>query len=638
MSKDKKKQKEPEYNVELIKRIQPHGGISFKDDLYVKTGDGYEACLHIMEYPQEMDDHWLAPLTNIKGTVVTVDISTDDAEEVKKNLNRSMTEQNQRYRSASSYVDEEDAETKFQLMDTLMKEISRMNEVVKIVDTRIFVADRTWIGLEEKIKEIKTKLDNQGYKAYINLNETKDDWMSMNNTYREQQKSREAVEGQSYTSNSLAGGYPFHFSQLEDPRGGYYGYTPTGGNFVWDMFYKTKIRSYYNSLVVGTMGSGKSTLLKIMEEDEGVKGHFLRIFDVADEFVALTEELGGKILKPDGSGKDIQNPLEILHATESEQLNFSRHISRLTTFYKALNPEAESTEVTDFTNLLTEFYESIGLTPIVDGVERQISGLPPTAYPIFSEFLDYLNKCIAEMLQKEYNEAEMVLAKTRLETLYNITGQISYIVKTYGNMFNGHSSINNIMDEQIVVFNISGLKDMATNVFAAQMTSLMALCWDNMVTNGKVMKEKYESGKIRIEDVVDFLILVDESHRWVNTKFEVILDMIITYMREARKYFGGICLASQSIRDYVPEGTSDVALNKLKTLFELTQYKFIMHQDSNATDLLRNVFNGILTESQIRKIPKLEMGDAIVNLSSAQTMEVHIQITEDEKEIFKGGV
>ena len=84
----------------------------------------------------------------------------------------------------------------------------------------------------------------------------------MNNTYREQQKSREAVEGQSYTSNSLAGGYPFHFSQLEDPRGGYYGYTPTGGNFVWDMFYKTKIRSYYNSLVVGTMGSGKSTLLK----------------------------------------------------------------------------------------------------------------------------------------------------------------------------------------------------------------------------------------------------------------------------------------------------------------------------------------------------------------------------------------
>ena len=216
MSKDKKKQKEPEYNVELIKRIQPHGGISFKDDLYVKTGDGYEACLHIMEYPQEMDDHWLAPLTNIKGTVVTVDISTDDAEEVKKNLNRSMTEQNQRYRSASSYVDEEDAETKFQLMDMLMKEISRMNEVVKIVDTRIFVADRTWIGLEEKIKEIKTKLDNQGYKAYINLNETKDDWMSMNNTYREQQKSREAVEGQSYTSNSLAGGYPFHFSQLED--------------------------------------------------------------------------------------------------------------------------------------------------------------------------------------------------------------------------------------------------------------------------------------------------------------------------------------------------------------------------------------------------------------------------------------
>lgn len=638
MIENKKRQKESEYDIELIKRIQPHGGISFKDDLYVKTGDGYEACLHIMEYPPEMDDYWLAPLTNIKGTVVTVDISTDDAEEVKKNLNRSMSEQNQRYRSATNYVDENDAETKFQMMDNLLQEISKMNEVVKVIDTRIFVADRTWIGLEEKIKEIKTKLDNQGYKAYINLNETRDDWMSMNDTYKHQQTNREAVEGQSYTSNSLAGGYPFHFSQLEDPRGGYYGYTPTGGNFVWDMFYKTKMRSYYNSLVFGTMGSGKSTLLKIMEEDEGVKGHFLRIFDVADEFVALTEELGGKILKPDGSGKDIQNPLEILHATESEQLNFSRHISKLTTFYKALDPEAESTEVTDFTNLLTEFYESIGLTPLVNGVERQISGLPPTSYPIFSEFLEYLNNRITEITEKEYNKAEMVFAEAQLKSLYKITRQISSLIKTYGNMFNGHSTINNIMDEQIVLINISGLKDMAINVFAAQMTSLMALCWDNMVTNGKVMKEKYESGKISIEEVVDFLIIVDESHRWVNTKFEVILDMVITYMREARKYFGGICLASQSVRDYVPEGSSGAAFNKLKTLFELTQYKFILHQDSNAKELLRSIFNGILTESQISKIPQLEMGDAIVNLSSAQTMEVHIQVTEEEKAIFKGGV
>ena len=276
------------------------------------------------------------------------------------------------------------------------------------------------------------------------------------------------------------------------------------------------------------------------------------------------------------------------------------------------------------------------MTPLVNGVERQISGLPPTSYPIFSEFLEYLNKRITEITEKEYNKAEMVIAEEKLKTLYKITRHISSLIKTYGNMFNGHSTINNIMDEQIVVINISGLKDMAQNVFAAQMTSLMALCMDNMVTNGKVMKEKYESGKISIEDVVDFLIIVDESHRWVNTKFEVILDMVITYMREARKYFGGICLASQNVRDYVPEGSSDAAFNKLKTLFELTQYKFILHQDSNAKELLWSIFNGILTESQIRKIPQLEMGDAIVNLSSAQTMEVHIQVTEEEKEKIKG--
>ncbi len=47
------------------------------------------------------------------------------------------------------------------------------------------------------------------------------------------------------------------------------------------------------------------------------------------------------------------------------------------------------------------------------------------------------------------------------------------------------------------------------------------------------------------------LILIDESHRWVNTKKPHVLDMITVYLREARKYFGGIGLASQSVRDYV---------------------------------------------------------------------------------------
>ena len=156
-----------------------------------------------------------------------------------------------------------------------------------------------------------------------------------------------------------------------------------------------------------------------------------------------------------------------------------------------------------------------------------------------------------------------------------IKNTISYLVNTYGSLFDGHTSIDNITDEQIVTFDISKLKEMEPAIFDVQIFNAISLCWDNCVTNGKLMESMRREGSIQLEDIVHFLILIDESHRWINTQKLQALDLITIYLREARKYYGGIVMASQSIRDYVPEGSSDVAINKIKTVFELTQYKFL---------------------------------------------------------------
>ena len=39
-----------------LSRIQPHGGITFRDESMVKTGNGYESCVHIYQYPTELQD------------------------------------------------------------------------------------------------------------------------------------------------------------------------------------------------------------------------------------------------------------------------------------------------------------------------------------------------------------------------------------------------------------------------------------------------------------------------------------------------------------------------------------------------------------------------------------------------------
>lgn len=151
------------------------------------------------------------------------------------------------------------------------------------------------------------------------------------------------------------------------------------------------------------------------------------------------------------------------------------------------------------------------------------------------------------------------------------------------------------------------------------------------------MKDLWQRGKIEPEDVIHFVTIVDESHRWINTQKLQAVKMIIDYEREARKYFGSIILASQSIRDYVPDGSSSEAFNQIKNIFELTQYKFIFQHDNNLQDLFRKVFQDSLTQSQLARIPLLEIGQTILCISSESNIEFNVHLTKEEERLFDGG-
>lgn len=585
---------EETYDPYLLEQIQPSGGITFQDTRYVETGTGYETCIHVYDFPQKLDDFWMAKVCNINNTVVTVDISTDNVMEVQKNINRSMKEQQYRYMEAQNFQEKYDAKQRFQEMERLYEEISSLGEVIKLLHIRIFVADHSYIRLEEKVKNILAKLESNGFRAAIFLNETKTEWESMYRPYKEQQsEDLFFIYGQPLTSNALAAGNPFHFSSLQDPCGDFLGKTPCGGNVLFDEFHKSKTRRFYNSLAVGTMGSGKSTLLKKRFLTNAIKGNYVRTFDISGEFTTLTKTLGGKVLKLDGTN-GILNPLEVLKAEEGEEISFTRHISKVSTIYKFLTEgSADTEEIIEFEELLRELYRTFGMELIGGKVKSQVTGLPANRYPTFSDFLEYIERKMEDIQRKSkgYEAVELDLVKHRMAIMDKIRRVLSNITNTYGSLFDGHTSIDNILDEQIVTFDLSTIKEMKPSVFDAQIFNMISLCWDNCVTNGKLMMErlrkaKGEEGALDPEQVTKFLMIIDESHRWINTKKRHALESITIYLREARKFFGGIMLASQSIRDYVPEGSGAEEIDDLKKIFELTQYKFIFHQEADTLPLL----------------------------------------------------
>lgn len=635
----KKANTDSKMDLKLMARIQPQGGITFRDESIIKTGTGYEACLMVYEYPSEVKRHWLAELCNIANTVTCVDIYTITKEEAKRNLNKSMKEQNSRYQFATDYQERYDSKQKFSEMKQLMDELNSMGEVLKGVQIRIWVSDKEREKLEEKIANITEKLGPDNYKTAIFLNENKSQWRSMWEPYNEQQKNPYSIEGQPLVSEAVAGGYPFHFSKLEDPTGTLLGNTNCGGNVIFDMFTKTKTRRYYNGLAFGTMGSGKSTLLKKLFTDRAIRGDYIRTFDVSGEFANLTREFGGKIIKMDGSN-GVLNPLEILRAGENENVNFARHISKIATeyrFLRGLRPGEGNEEVTEFQNIVREMYEAFRLTPETMDTGRSITGLPAESYPRYSDLLRFIGEKIKGIKEKEYSDLEEKIVANELLTLDRIRKIIENIINTYGFIFDGYTTIDNIDDEQIVTFDISEVKEMSAEIFDAVIFNTVSLCWDNCVTNGSVMKDKYDKNTIDFDDIVRFLIIIDESHRWINTQKLQAVQMITVYLREARKFFGGIILASQSIRDYVPEGSSDASINQIKSIFELTQYKFIFQQDSNVLNMVDQVFKNVLTESQRNRIPFLEQGQNILCISSESNIEFKVYLTKEEERIFAGG-
>mgnify|MGYP002569260059 FL=1 len=638
IAKKEKRTKKPERDMNLLNEIKPVGGITFKDVKYITTGSGYEGCIHIYKFPENIDTYWMAKVCNINGTVALVDISTDNMSEVKKNLNKSMKEQVGRRIGARDFAELYDADKRLEEMKRMYDEIKSYNEVIKLVHIRIFLADRSFESLEKKIKNIMDKLEtDSGFLTTIYLNESKSEYKSMTRSYKKQKEEMFFPKGQSLTATGVAHGDPFHFSSLDDETGEFLGTTPCGGNVLLDIFQKTSTRLYYNFLAIGEMGSGKSTLLKKQFKSNAIKGNYVRTFDISGEFTILTKTLGGKVIKLDGS-EGILNPLEILKAGDDENISFTRHISKVSTFYKFLvGGSVDAEEIAEFEDVLKQLYSSFGLWSD-DRRNIQCTGLPAASYPTFTDYLNFLTESMEVMQNEKYSHLEeQVVAKTLL-LRDKIRKVIKNIVDTYGTLFDGHTSIDNILDEQIVTFDISTLKELKDEVFDAMIINIISLCWDNCVTNGKLMLNMLREGKIKLWDVTRFLILIDESHRWLNAKKTHALDLVSVYLREARKYFGGIGLASQRAADYVPEGSDSDAVNKLKNIFELTQYKFVFRQSSNAKKLLYQIFDGELTGTQIEKIPKLEIGQCILLISGDKNIEFKVHLTKDEDMLFSGGL
>src|SRR5699024_12372584 len=105
--------------------IQPQGGIRFRDK-YIEKWDGYEACIHVWDYPSNVNVLWLDNVMSRSAATVVADIDTMEQDETISASNKSMVEHDMRFRGAKQQSDRMDAQRSYQEMEDLYQQISEM--------------------------------------------------------------------------------------------------------------------------------------------------------------------------------------------------------------------------------------------------------------------------------------------------------------------------------------------------------------------------------------------------------------------------------------------------------------------------------------------------------------------------------
>ena len=618
----------------MLEYIQPQGGIKFSID-YARTGTGYETCIQIYQFPTYIYSHWLSDICYFEGAITTIDIHTENEEDALQNISKSMKEYRGRSGSEKNDTGVSDAVNAYSDLSRLYESVKRMSHTLKSVIVRIYFSAKTKAELEKRQAEILNKLDE--YKGSIMLNEQKYEYQAMFLPYKKQQELPNARLGIPILDEAIAAGDPFHFASLSDPNGLYLGSTSCGGSVMFNPFYKSSVRTYYNTLILGNMGSGKSTLLKKLSYHSFLLGDYVRLFDVVGELRYMADVCGWTTINLDGTD-GIYNMFQILKVDEDEGICWSRHTAKLALIYEILSQEHNPQEIISFNKCVKNMYNRIGILPDEIKYDDKITGYSPEEYPTMSDFISHIELEMEEIMRKKPDtKAEEKLLVDEVVRLSNIKRVFVDVRDNYGKMLDGHTSIDNIMDTQGVVFNIKNIASLPAHIANTILYETLSMCWDNCTRNGLIMKQLYEEGKVGIDEVVHFLITFDEAHKIMNTRFPVALQQLTDMQREMRKVFGGLCLATQSISECIPEGSSEDSVRLIKDLFSFSNYKFIGKQDESLKQTLKNAFGSALNDNEYNRIPVLGQGNFILSIQGDRNIEFKVYASDDELNMFRGG-
>ena len=522
--------------------------------------DGKSCSVYtIRDYPLTVKNAWGYQIFNIPNTKVVMNFKPIEKSKAVKRIDKALQELLSKSNSSFKASDIIDQQTHIETLVDLLAMLQNDNETLYEVNIHVTVYNDDADAKQSLKKRVKTMLSEGGFKtsensakqlkAFISAQITADDLLKEH--YR------------SIHSGSIAAAFPFVLNYVMDDRGVLLGHS-NGFPVIVDFFKRNHERVNSNMVIMGKSGSGKSFSTKTILTNLAAENSKIFILDPENEYGTLAQNLGGKMIDVGTAKEGRLNPFHVIttlegdESTDSAGINFSVHLQFLEEFFKQILVGISSDALEYLKNIVLRLYRSKGITASSD-----FSALSPKDYPTFDDLYALIKE-------------EQVKAASEYDTA-NLRILDNYVAKFAGdgrnaNLWNGENTLS--VKENFAVFNFQSLLANKNNTIAnAQM--LLVLKWlDNEIIKNRDFNIKHGTDR-------KIIIVIDEAHVFIDSKYPIALDFMFQLAKRIRKYNGMQIVITQNIKDFV--GSPEIA-RKSTAIINACQYSLIFALSPNDMD------------------------------------------------------
>ena len=543
--KKRKKVKEENFfdnQPQLITLLAPEVIQEKKDYIYLGD-DKYARIFTLMFYPNYIGIGWLDDILNAIGDVdISTQVQVADERNVIKYLTHKVTKLQSDYMLFEKQGNIEELhrlEENIQAFEEMRRNIQINNDKLFFIKITLRLNAKSLDELNEKSKMLKDEFANRSCEIrplyFKQLDALKETLPLNNNIISENNRNM--------TTAGLAAMFPIARTKSSVKEGIYFGRDLfTGLPMNLETF--TQGLANANIAIFGVPGSGKSVTVKTIVGRTALINRRSSILDIEGEYVALTERLGGRIIKVRQSVPVGINLFDIDIDEDEGFIDIDSKITEIRAIMNGIINKYEDrtmkpNEIADIEQAVKEVYREKGITKDASSIYEKEGGKIEGKITFGN-----IKKKMPTLTDFHRVMKEKIKNKSLTATLSNFLSG-----NTLG-IFDCQSTLK--LNDQVICFDISEIKDEIMRYYV----SLVLTTW---ITN------KYMATKERNERYV----VVDEA--WNLFKNKETADFIENLARRARKKRVAMILATQHLSEARQNSQTEATINCCDTIIILKQ-------------------------------------------------------------------